>query len=171
MQEVVRVELVPLMVPAHPDVYATNRNTVERLGKLGQIDPSTGHIPDLMQRGWLARVNGTEVPVVAYGIEPADGGAQALVSLVVAADSVQVGDPSVGTTAPPVRPAVPEPKSVSTWGSATKDPREGIPGWEPDTAAVSLDFDGHPIHGDHLLRELREQIKRHGRDGIAGVTA
>lgn len=137
MQDEVRVELVPLMVPADANVLAKRQDTVQRLAALGQIDPSQGVIPDTMRQGWLARVNGVEVPVDAFAIEPGEAGdRRVMVSLAVAADVVQVGDPAAAGTQHAVRPATPEatqPTIRTPWGApGHPDPREGIPGWTPD---------------------------------------
>lgn len=40
--------------------------------------------------------------------------------------------------APTSRPET-GPKPIVTWGTPVRDPREGIPGWEPEPAAVSVD--------------------------------
>lgn len=85
---------------------------------------------------WLARINGVTVPVLAYGLEQPETGARPMVSLVLAADSVRVGDPSIGEVIAKVRPAAPEPKTLSTWGASGRpDPREGIPGWTSEIPA------------------------------------
>jgi hypothetical protein len=55
------------------------------------------------------------------------------VSLLIPADSVQVGSP----TAPP-QPAEEKPQ-VSVWGSADlPDPREKIPGWKPEKLGAQV---------------------------------
>jgi hypothetical protein len=141
MEQHVRVELIPRMIPVDEATQAERAETVQRLAELGQIDPSQGQIADLMQDGWLARINGAEFPVVTYGAQPAEVGAKTLVSLLVPADSLQVGDPSTGVQEPQVRPAVPEPKKASSWGALGLDPREGIPGWTPPTdEPVKVEF-------------------------------
>lgn len=134
MHNPVRVELTPYLVPAD-GVYEQRADAVERLGELGQIDPSAGTVatPEPVQHGWLARVNGAELIVDSYAVEP-DGG-RMLVSLVLSVDSMMVGAMSQTPEVPSVRSAVPEPKPKNQrrpWGTARRDPREGLPGWSPE---------------------------------------
>jgi hypothetical protein len=187
MEQHVRVELIPRMVPVDEVTQAERAETVQHLAKLGQIDPSQGQIADQMQDGWLARINGVEFPVSDYGVGPIEGSTQALVSLLVPADSLQVGEPSTAVQEPQVRPAVPEPKRASSWGAPGPDPREGIPGWPPTlgeqvaenaakTSAVVVvaHFDGHPMHRDAVLGEMRDQIRvrsGYGPGSAAGTLA
>jgi hypothetical protein len=166
MEQHVRVELVPRMVPVDEVTQAERAETVQRLAELGQIDPSQGQIADLMQDGWLARINGAEFPVSDYGVGPIEGSTQALVSLLVPADSLQVGDPSTAVQEPQVSPATPEPKRASSWGAPGPDPREGIPGWTPPTdEPVKVEF----VSGDsnRLVSSVRESIRRAYPSGTA----
>lgn len=138
MQEAARVEIVPLMVPIDEQTFQVRQDVVDRLAGLGQIDPSTGEIPGVMRRGWVARIGGAEFPVVTYSVEPAAEGGAALVSLLIPADEVSIGghrDTVSPVAAPPqMRPATPEQKpAVSTWGAKTTDPRASIPGWMPES--------------------------------------
>lgn len=81
---------------------------------------------------WLARIGGGVFPVVAYGLEPGEDG-EVLVSLVVAADSIGIGDRPKDATPPLSRPAAE--KARSTWGApGVPDPREGLPGWPPEAS-------------------------------------
>jgi hypothetical protein len=139
MHDAVRVELVPLMVPTDDQTREARQNVVDRLADLGQIDPATGEIPDRMRQGWKARINGAEFPVVTFSVEPGGEGGNALVSLLIPADAVQVGDPSTGAAPPQVRPAVEEKPTVQVWGSGgTPDPRESIPGWSPEKLGAQV---------------------------------
>jgi hypothetical protein len=151
MQDAVRVELVPLMVATDDQTRESRQNVVDRLADLGQIDPAKGVIPDRMQQGWQARIGETVFPVVTFSVEPAAEGGHALVSLLIPADSVQVGDPSTGTTPPQARPAVEETPTVHVWGAAGKpDPRESIPGWKPESSTswvsgTDAPYGGQPV--------------------------
>lgn len=148
MHDAVRVELVPLMVDTDDRTRDARQDVVDRLGDLGQIDPAKGQIPDRMQQGWKARIAGAEFPVVTYSVEPGGEGGSALVSLLVSAGSVQVGDPSTGAVPPQVRPAVEEKPTVPVWGAPGKpDPREAIPGWSPEKlgAQVARNMAGRPV--------------------------
>lgn len=164
MQDDVRVELVPLMVPADANVLAKRRDTVQRLAALGQIDPAQGVIPDTVQQGWLARVNGVGVLVDAFAVEPGEAGdRRVMVSLAVAADVVQVGDPALTGVQHSVRPSTPEatPAKVrAPWGApGYPDPREGVPGWAPETTEpVKVEFTAGI--GDRLVAEIRETVRR-----------
>jgi hypothetical protein len=152
MHDAVRVELVPLMVPTDDGTRAARQNVVDRLADLGQIDPATGEIPDRMRQGWKARINGAEFPVVTFSVEPGGEGGNALVSLLIPADAVQVGDPSTGVAPPQVRPAVEEKPAVSTWGAKTADPRESIPGWKPESSLGAQVAENAALVHDHALR-------------------
>lgn len=147
MHDAVRVELVPLMVDTDDRTRDARQDVVDRLGDLGQIDPAKGHIPDRMRQGWKARIAGAEFPVVTFSVEPGGDGGSALVSLLIPADSVQVGDPSTGAAAPQVPAAVEEKPSLQVWGAPCgPDPRESIPGWAPEKHA------SEPEH-DHELKK------------------
>lgn len=116
---------------------------------------------------FTAKVNGVEIPVVTYGVEPAEGDGQALVSLLIPADSVSIGDPSTGAGQPQVRPSAPEPKNarVGVWGDPAKpDPRANFPGRQPETlgqqvaenAEMRVSFKSS---GDPILAGLRDFIR------------
>lgn len=128
MNNLVHVELVPIQVPADPQPrpdsagQTTNRPTVPDAGEIS---------PDVTV--WMARINGVEVPVDGYAVEHLYG-PQVTVSLVISADSLSIGDPSLSSKAPHVRAAAQEkPKNERRpWGSGGPDPREGIPGWRPE---------------------------------------
>lgn len=135
MHEHIRVDLIPRMVPVDDTTHAQREQVVQRLADLGHIDPATGTIPDQVQDGWLARVGGVEFPVVTYGVEPAEEGGRALVSLLIPADALSIGDPAVEEVRPTAEPVKPAP---SSWGAPGPDPRVGIPGWEPAPPTKSL---------------------------------
>lgn len=82
---------------------------------------------------WQASVNGAVIPLAGYLVEPDEDG-RALVSLTVAADEVSVRRTPVAAPALVVQTAqasgTPAPRAV--WGSPGRDPREDIPGWQPE---------------------------------------
>ncbi len=83
-------------------------------------------IPRSEGGGHMARINGVEVPIVTYGVEPQEQDGTTLVSLLIPADSVQIGEPQVHV-------AEPEKTVRSSWGApGTLDPRESIPGWQSE---------------------------------------
>ena len=92
-----------------------------------------------------ATVNGSSFEVFGYGMEQTDDG-RAMVSLIVLADAVQIGERPAGPVVPPwsvqdeaakVAASVLDPSGKSeksgrrgVWGQpGTPDPRENIPGW------------------------------------------
>ncbi len=128
MTEHVRVKIVSRTVDADPETLKQRQDIVERLRDLGQLD-GDGDIDRTTAR-WFARFGEVEVPLDAFEVQPPELGRKALVSLLIAADSVQVGD--VEAAAPQVQP-VEEKQVVSTWGApGMPDPRENIPGWKPE---------------------------------------
>ena len=120
------VEIVERRAAAPPDVQQQRADVVGRLNDLGQIDASTGQVaPDVLV-GFDVRINGVTLPaaVVAYQVTPGDRGPQ--VTVTFDADSVSVGArPSVSTLAGRVS---------QSWGAGSPDPRESIPGWEPEVS-------------------------------------
>lgn len=91
----------------------------------GESDSTT----DRQFDGWTARIGDAEFPIRDFELG-ADEAGQPMVSLVLAADSVQVGAPPATVAVPQVRLAAP---TVARWGGGTHpDPREGIPGWAPE---------------------------------------
>jgi hypothetical protein len=84
--------------------------------------------------GYTATVNGTPIQIAAYIADPGDHG-KVMVSLIVAADALQVGIPPTRRDLEQTRQLNKPP--VSTWGDKTRpDPRASIPGWQPPAAAV-----------------------------------
>jgi hypothetical protein len=76
----------------------------------------------------VAVIDGTEVPIAGYAIEPAESGPG--VNLVLLPDSVTIGLPPT----PPVKVPEKTAEPVRVWGSTGRDPREGLPGWTPRLA-------------------------------------
>jgi hypothetical protein len=129
--------------------------------------------------GYLARINGVEVPVLAYGLEQAEDGTPVL-SLAFTPDSLQIGDPSSGGEQPQVRPSAPEKAQPSTWGAEDQsDPRESIPGWQPEklsgqvaeNAVTRVEVMG--MTGNELIDSMRRLIdlRRRGEGGSMAVLA
>jgi hypothetical protein len=165
VSEQVRVELVRREVPADEATVQGRAALIERMQNLGQLDADAdGQVSETVT-GWVARINGAEFPVTTFSVEPPEDGGRALVSLLVPADSVQVGDPSTGATPPQLRPAVEEKPKVSTWGAAgTPDPRENIPGWKPETSQIHINYT--PGDGDIIKAAVREHMRRGGAAGV-----
>jgi hypothetical protein len=94
-----------------------------------QLTPFSGGNPD--ERYWLARVDGgPEFRVDDYAVQTEGQDGNVVMSLVVTVDALSIGDASRSGES---RPAVPEKPPASTWGDGSKpDPRESIPGWEPE---------------------------------------
>ncbi|MGX6605666.1 hypothetical protein ACWKSP_26560 [Micromonosporaceae bacterium Da 78-11] len=120
------MEIVPVTIPADEATIASRADTVHRMAELGQIeDPESGELNHEMT-GWLARINGAEFPVYAFGVEQAADGTPML-SLAFVPDSLQIGESPVSGA-----PTVEAKQSPSSWGAPGKpDPREGIAGWAP----------------------------------------
>ncbi|WP_433730985.1 hypothetical protein ACQP2Y_21525 [Actinoplanes sp. CA-051413] len=167
MSNPVRIELVPRTVDADDQTREDRTDAAERLVNLGLLDSTNNGRPgDTVTAGWTARINGVDVPAVTFSLEPVQAGLPVLVSLLIPADSVQVGDPSTGTTPPQARPAVEEKPTVHVWGSSGKpDPRESIPGWKPEptptawASGTAAPFGGPPASAqaaadghDHTLK-------------------
>lgn len=166
MNSIVRVELVRRQVPADPATVEGRAALVDRMRNLGQLDTEAdGQVCDT-ETAWFARIGGGEFPLVTHGMENVDG--RILVSLVVEADSLHVGDPAEAPKAPPVEDKPP----VQVWGSAGKpDPREGIPGWKPEAGQIHLSpsVESTPGLGQQIADNPREYTRRNG--GAAGLRA
>jgi hypothetical protein len=77
--------------------------------------------------GYRAVVDGQPLAIASYVADPGDEG-KVMVSLIVAADSLQIG-------IPPRQPVQAERRNqppVTTWGDPNApDPRSNVPGWVP----------------------------------------
>nr|WP_221374405.1 hypothetical protein [Actinoplanes polyasparticus] len=130
MHNPVRVELVRAERPADHSTVADRVSTVQRLSELGHIDPAAGEVNTTELAGWLARINGVEVPVLDYAVSPSESGVA--LNLVLPVDSLSIGDPSLGQQ-PEASPATPDQPAPSVWGASGKpDPRQNIAGWQPE---------------------------------------
>lgn len=90
MNNPVRVEIVPRTVEADDETRAHRAQTVQRLAELGQLDnPESGQIGQTMQDGWVARINGAEVPVAVFAVEQDEGG-QPVLLLQLRPDSLTI---------------------------------------------------------------------------------
>ena len=146
-QQQVRVEIVPRTAVADDEVRAYRAETVGRLANLGQVDdPGAGEVGGQVTAGYTVRVGGVEFAADAYAIEPAEADGRALVSLVLAADGVQIGaNPATSGAAAGVRSAgewaarpgrlvhaEQKGNQPGMWGQPGPDPRANIPGWQPE---------------------------------------
>lgn len=146
MESHLRVEIVPRIVPLGEDEKARREAAVTAALQSLNLERMSGSIPaisatqdaysaaqadlavDAIQDGYLVRLGGAEIPAVAYDLQVADSGAP-LVSLVLAPDSLSIGEPPA--SAPPL--PQPQPAAVSHWGDGSvPDPRASIPGWLPE---------------------------------------
>jgi hypothetical protein len=122
-----------------------------------------------MSGGWLARINGVEVDLLAYGVEQAPDGSPVL-SIAFTPGSLAIGDPSLGGAQPELRPATPETTQLSSWGApGQRDPRENIPGWEPE--GIGAQVAGHAERRATVGGAFRDLIKLRGGDGGSVVLA
>ncbi|BAL87296.1 hypothetical protein AMIS_20760 [Actinoplanes missouriensis 431] len=91
--------------------------------------------------GYRAVVDGRPLDIAAYVADPGDGG-KVMVSLIVAADALQVGIPP--------RQLAPERRNqppMTTWGNPDlPDPRANVPGWQPTPSAAEA---GRAHTGEH----------------------
>lgn len=97
--------------------------------------------------GYIATIDGVTLPIASYLAEPSDSG-KLIVSLMVAADAVQIGIPPVRRDLEQTRTLNQPP--TGTWGDPSKpDPRSNIPGWTPPSERV----DAHRgrAGGEHRL--------------------
>lgn len=93
--------------------------------------------------GYLARVNDAEFPILGLAMLQSEGGM--VISLVLAPDSVRIGERSASEPAPETSPAGPP---VRAWGDpAHSDPREGIPGWTPEGLGPQVAVHAEMRHG------------------------
>lgn len=104
-----------------------------------------------------ARINGAEpIPVLDYALTPAGEGGSLALNLVLPIDSLTVGERPAADVAADcpslVRPVpVDEQKVTQVWGSPTPDPRESIPGWQPERL------------GEQVAQNARDAVNRAGQ--------
>lgn len=85
-----RVEFVTRTVTATHETIARRRDVIQRLDDLDQVDASAGEVNTTDQE-WVARIGGTEMPVLDWSVQKLDDGRVA-VSLVAIVDAVAAGD-------------------------------------------------------------------------------
>lgn len=95
MQKPIKVEFVPRTVTASAETIARRADTVQRLDNLGHVDTASGDL-NTTEMQWCARINGTEVAVLDFGVQKLDDGRVAI-SLVAVADTVSIGAASGST--------------------------------------------------------------------------
>ena len=77
--------------------------------------------------GYRAKVDGINLDIAGYIADPGEDG-KVMVSLIVAADSLQIGIPPRQPVQADRRNQAP----VTTWGDpSVPDPRSNVPGWSP----------------------------------------
>lgn len=150
MDSHLRVEIVPRIVPVGEEEEARRESAVAAALQSLNLERMSGSVPaiaaaqdaysaaqadlavDAVQDGYLVRLGGAEIPAVAYDLQVADSGAP-LVSLVLAPDSLAIGDPPTAQQPPQAPPVAPQ---IASWGDGSiPDPRAGIPGWQPEKLA------------------------------------
>jgi hypothetical protein len=157
VQNPVRLEIAHCVVPADEltvTVAAQSLTDAQTSGNLIDIEHAEAQHQAALGKasGLTARVNGAEFPIFGYEIASAEDG-RVLATLVVEAASLSIGDPSQGTAAPVVRPAAPEKPTKGTWGRPGPDPREGIPGWTPESSlGEQVAQNAQPQH-DHTVAQ------------------
>lgn len=78
--------------------------------------------------GWAAHIGEQSFPIVDFAVQYDPEFRAPMLSLVLAPDSLSIGEPPA---TPPQRPGKP---SVSSWGDGKQpDPRESIPGWQSES--------------------------------------
>ncbi|WP_250029810.1 hypothetical protein [Paractinoplanes maris] len=117
--------------------------------------------PNALGKHWQARVDGGDAfKLLDLALQTDDDG-NATLNLVLPVESLTIGDPSLGARSPQVRPAAPEQPAPSVWGASGKpDPRESIPGWqpEPDERTVDPRLVMEPGLGDRLVDSVRNMV-------------
>lgn len=65
----------------------------------------------------LARIDGADITITDYSVEPQEQGKRAMVSLFVPADSVSIGEPPDGDAAPATSASSSATRAPSYWGA------------------------------------------------------
>jgi hypothetical protein len=135
---------------------------------LGDSDSTSDNVFD----GWTATIGDTEFPVTDFAVTTDDSGTPA-VSLVLSPDSLSIGEPP--------KPAPPAPAAkVSTWGDGSQaDPRESIPGWQPESLGGQVADNAErvslrtwePSDGQGKASTFKRLIRFGGDGSSAAVTA
>lgn len=98
-----------------------------------------------------ATIDGTNVMLHGYALDAADDGTPML-SLIVSPTSLTLGEKPAERVVTPLR----------TWGQAARDPREGLPGWSPQT--VTTINDATAAVQAQLQASLAEQVARNAQE-------
>lgn len=97
-------------------------------------------VPRPDEPGYAARIDGAAFPIADFAVQTTESGTPML-SLILAPDGITIGEAPPIATPPPATAA---PK-VSTWGDRSRpDPRESIPGWQPERLGGQVA--GHAEH-------------------------
>src|SRR5690349_17870436 len=108
---------------------------------------------------YVATVNGTPIQIAAYVADPGDNG-RVMVSLIVAADTLQVGIPSARQEPPPERR---NEAPTRVWGDkALPDPRTNVAGWTPPPPAADAGrgrTGEHRLIGERFIAVLRRLVR------------
>jgi hypothetical protein len=98
MNSPVKVEFLTRTVPASDRTVAGRREVVQGLDELGHVEASVGEV-NTTEREWIARIGGTDLPLLDWSVQKLDDGKVA-VSLVAVVDAVTAGDPKLTQTQP-----------------------------------------------------------------------
>jgi hypothetical protein len=136
-------------VRVSPDeVTARRQRIAARLDNLDLIDASQGKVAAPTEDellGYRLTVGGVELPVPITGYEAISTEDGPAVTVTIPASRISIGDPASGkpeTTAQPLR----------VWGQADlPDPRENIPGWEPESLGEQVAANAEARAHDHTL--------------------
>lgn len=115
----IHVDLTSTQVSADQETQDRRANVVQRLADLGQIDPARGEV-NTKVTAWSATIGGVAFPLAGCAVELEQDG-RALVTLVVAADSVSVGRSSAAVSAPATKSR----PHRSYWGDPTVTDESG----------------------------------------------
>ncbi len=83
---------------------------------------------------YTAHIGAEVFPVDDFAVQQVDG--RMILSLVFEAGSLQVPEPSAGTTTQMLTPPPPKPDDNrrGVWGKPGRDPREILPGWKSEVS-------------------------------------
>jgi hypothetical protein len=92
-----KVQFLARDVPASSGTVSRRADVVQRLDGLGHIDATAGEV-NTTEKQWIARIGGTDLPVLDWSVQKLDDGMMA-VSLVAVVDAVSAGDPGLADDA------------------------------------------------------------------------
>jgi hypothetical protein len=163
MESHLRVEIVPREAPAEV--------TSPRDGTCENTDPNDAHLTSegaayYAKQQWSARINGAEFPLAGYAVEYDPESGTPMLTLALSPDSM-----SIGATLAPTPPAPEAPKQVLSWGDGSiPDPREGIPGYQPEGLGEQVAGHAERVALRHILSPLT-YLRRTGAGGGTAVVA